>query len=210
MDGIATPGQARPARSRALLALAFAIVVAALAPAVVAVAASSTPPATRFGASGPAVSTAEAIAVRQWGGVACGGAVALNWVPQAADVNATSTWSNPWDFYTDPQDNQDCRVDLNSQAWFDWPKFCTVLVHELGHLTGHRHATDPADVMYPYYTRPLAACAATPDPTAPPTPAATPKPAPTPKPVVKPKPKAKVPATKPGPKRTAKKPARRR
>jgi hypothetical protein len=203
MDGIPTPGRARPAPARALVALAFAIAAAALAPAaVIAAASTGTPPAARFGVSGPAVSTAEAIAARQWGIAACRGSVAIAWVPQAPQVNATSTWSNPWDFYANPDANEACRVDLNSRAWFDWPKFCTVVVHELGHLTGHRHSTAAADVMYPYYTRPLAACAATPDPTAPPArpaPIATlkPKPAPVATPKPKPAPKPKPPAKKP-------------
>jgi matrixin len=212
MDGIATPGRAWPARSRALLGLAFAITLAALAPAAVGAAASAgPPPAIRFGVSGPAVSTAEAIAARQWGTAACHGSVAIAWVPQAAQVNATSTWSNPWDFYANPQDNEACRVDFNTTAFFDWPKFCTVLVHELGHLTGHRHSATPSDVMYPYYSRPLAACAATPDPTAPParpTPVATPvaKPKPAPKPAAKPVVRApqKAPAPKPAARRAAK------
>src|SRR4051794_3143245 len=209
MDGNATPGRVRPARSRAVLALAFAIVAATTAPAAVVAASSpSPPPAVRFGVSGAAVDAAEAIAARQWGTVPCHGAVALAWAPAAPQVNATSTWSNPWDFYADPQDNEACRVDLNSRAWFDWPKFCTVIVHELGHLTGHRHSTDPADVMYPYYTRPLAACTATPDPTAPPA-RPTPAPAPPVKAKVKAKAKPKA-ATKPrAPKRPRKSAARR-
>jgi Matrixin len=179
MDGTPTPDRARSARSRALLSLVAAVVAVVLAPAAVVVAGAGPSPAQRFGVAGPAVDTAKAIAARQWGAPACHGTVTLAWTPAASNVNATSTWSNPVDFYARPQDNEACRIDLNPQAFYDWPKFCTVLVHELGHLSGHRHATDPADVMYPYYLRPLTACAATPDPTATaaPAPTATPRPA---------------------------------
>lgn len=30
--------------------------------------------------------------------------------------------------------------------------FCTVVVHEYGHLMGYPHSDNPADVMYPYAT----------------------------------------------------------
>jgi hypothetical protein len=50
---------------------------------------------------------------------------------------------------------------------YSWPKFCTVLVHEYGHLTGHPHTVDGADVMSPIYRAPLPACT-TADPSEPP------------------------------------------
>ena len=44
--------------------------------------------------------------------------------------------------------------------------FCTVFVHEFGHLTGHQHVQDQNNVMYPIYVQPISQCANTPDPTA--------------------------------------------
>jgi hypothetical protein len=47
---------------------------------------------------------------------------------------------------------------------FDWAQFCTVLVHEYGHLTGHPHTADGDGVMSPIYRAPLPACTQVADP----------------------------------------------
>jgi hypothetical protein len=113
----------------------------------------------RTGVTTPAIATAEQIARDYWGADPCGGTVTVRWVRQAADINALSTWSSPTtDPYGQPQDNSDCEIDLNPAATFDWPKLCTVLVHEFGHLVGHDHDPRPGHLMSELYTTPLAAC----------------------------------------------------
>jgi hypothetical protein len=125
--------------------------------------------------------SAEAIAQAYWASTPCGGSVTIQWADLDPTTNAQSTWSNPTSSYGDAAENFDCTVQFNRRVDFDWPMFCTVLVHEFGHLTGHPHSSDPNDVMSPYYTQPLAQCASTPDPTLtfapPPVAAAAPAPA---------------------------------
>jgi matrixin len=109
-------------------------------------------------ATDTAMNTAESIARAQWGMDPCGGQVTVVWTVLAPQVNATSTWSNPIGGYADPAQNSGCKIEYNDLASWDWPKLCTVVVHEMGHLSGHDHSPDPNDVMSAYYTRPLAAC----------------------------------------------------
>ena len=130
-------------------------------------------PAVVFPIGGPAMLKARAIADQNWGYDPCGGNVAITWSTAAPSVNATATWSNPTDAYADPQQNSDCSVAFNDQQAYDWPMLCTVFVHEFGHLTGHQHSTDQNDVMFPYYTQPIAVCANTPNPQGVPAPPAT-------------------------------------
>lgn len=121
----------------------------------------------RFPVAGRAIATAQSIARAHWGLDACGGQVALSWADLSADLNGDSTWSNPTadGVYDDPSANYACAVRLNANRDFGWPELCTVVVHEYGHLTGHRHRDDPDDVMAPRYRGPVAECARTPDPT---------------------------------------------
>jgi matrixin len=121
-------------------------------------------PAERFPVWGTAVKTGEQLARGHWGMQACGGRVALSWRRLDPAVNATSRWWNPSSAYGDAAANTDCTTTLNANVDFDWPKLCTILVHEYGHLTGHPHSADPQDIMYPYYEGPVAECAATPEP----------------------------------------------
>jgi hypothetical protein len=121
-------------------------------------------PAMVYPVDGPGFATARKIADSTWGYDPCGGAIALSWVTAAPTINATASWSNPTDAYNNPQQNGNCSVAFNDQQAYDWPMLCTVFVHEFGHLTGHQHANDQNDVMFPYYVNPIAVCANTPDP----------------------------------------------
>jgi hypothetical protein len=104
------------------------------------------------------------IAKQTWGVDPCAGQVTVTWGALGADVNAQSSWTNPQSAYDAPQLNGDCSVTFNPSADFDWAKFCTVMVHEYGHLSGKPHSPDPNDVMNAYYTVPIQACVnATPD-----------------------------------------------
>jgi len=126
----------------------------------------ATSPEQQFAVGGAAMTTARQIANAYWGYDPCGGQVAISWASLDPSINATSTWWNPTDAYADPQENNNCQVQFNVNQSFDWQMFCTVFVHELGHLTGHPHAQDQNNVMYPVYVQPISQCVSTPDPTA--------------------------------------------
>src|SRR4051812_10175608 len=132
--------------------------------------AATTPPDQRFAVGGAAMQAAEGVARAYWNADACSGQVEVRWTDQSETINAISSWKNPTSGYDNPTENFDCTVDFNRGLSYDWPRFCTVLVHEFGHLTGHQHSPDPDDVMAAYYNHPVPQCEATPDPTAAPVP----------------------------------------
>jgi hypothetical protein len=118
------------------------------------------PVSQRYAANGPAMRDAQRIARAFWHASPCDGRVTIAWVSEDPFVNASSTWRNPVSDYGAPRRNRDCRVVLNAGVRFDWPKLCSIVVHEYGHLTGHPHSHDPDSVMSPIYRRPVTACAA--------------------------------------------------
>ena len=131
-------------------------------------------PPQRWPIDGPALQQARQIAVDHWAINPCNGDVAITWAQLAPDENGRATWVNPFHDYGDPAGNTKCAVALNTRQDWTWPKLCTVLTHEFGHLAGNAHSDDPHNVMYAYYTGTnLPACeavspAASPAPTAPP------------------------------------------
>ncbi len=146
-----------PAATRVLLTAVCALLVL-LAPA--AAARADDGPVDPRGAD---VTAALGLAQQQWGIAACSGVVDVRWTAAAdVDLNAVSSWSTTGDLRTAPQRTTNCVIALNPRASWDWPKLCTVLVHEAGHLLGHDHAE--GGVMSAVYGAPLAACAATPEP----------------------------------------------
>jgi hypothetical protein len=115
---------------------------------------------SRFAIGSPSVQKAQTLAVAHWGWAPCGGQVSIVWRRQAGDINAMSVWTTAGtDPYADPADNQDCVIELNPVASWSWPKLCTVIVHEYGHLTGHDHDPRTGRLMSPLYTTPLPECA---------------------------------------------------
>lgn len=141
---------------RAALA-AGALLIAMLAPAAVAQAPAA--PSVRFAVGSPALEQAQAIARAHWGVDPCGGAVEIAWVPLGRYVNAVSSWTvRAADAYAAPELNEDCRIELSTRMPFGWPKLCTVVVHEYGHLAGLRHDEEPGRLMSAVYDRPLPAC----------------------------------------------------
>ncbi|HEU4974948.1 MAG TPA: hypothetical protein VFT50_07625 [Baekduia sp.] len=143
-------------------------------------------PAARWPDGGPAIRAAMAIAEDQWGIAPCHGDVTIAWEDLDPSLDAQAAWANPAGAYADPMRNSECEISLNPRGEWSWPKLCTIVVHESGHLAGRVHVDDPDDVMYYTFMRPIPACAGTPDPTpeapvaptAPaPAPATTPKPA---------------------------------
>ena len=87
-------------------------------------------------------------------------------------INARSQWMS-YDVHN-PATFTQCSITYNLDVDWDWPKLCTVIEHELGHLAGHDHVDDPHDVMSPYYVYPTPECAASASaPAAAPAPATT-------------------------------------
>ncbi len=127
-------------------------------------AASALAPQERWPAEGAAVARALDVAAQQWGARACGGAVDVLWEPLAPNVNARAAWVADRARWADPAAYRDCEIDLSTAASWDWPKLCTVIVHEAGHLAGHEHSEDPFDVMFGEYVLPLPACAVAQEP----------------------------------------------
>jgi hypothetical protein len=122
-------------------------------------------------ASDTLTTTAHALAVAHWGVDPCAGQVTVTWAHMGAGINARSTWMS-YDIHN-PATYSQCAISYNLDVDWDWPKLCTVIEHELGHLAGHDHVNDPHDVMSPYYVYPTPECAAGGAPTAAPAPAAT-------------------------------------
>ncbi len=103
------------------------------------------------------MTTAHSLAVARWGADPCGGQVAMSWTHMGGGINARSQWMSI-DVH-DPSTYSECSITYNLDVDWDWPKLCTVVEHELGHLSGHDHVDDPHDVMSPYYVFPSPECA---------------------------------------------------
>jgi Matrixin len=103
------------------------------------------------------MANAHSLAVAHWGVDPCGGQVAMSWDHMGTGINARSQWMSV-DVH-DPSTFSDCSIAYNLDVDWDWPKLCTVVEHELGHLSGHDHVDDPHDVMSPYYVYPSLECA---------------------------------------------------
>jgi hypothetical protein len=137
------------------LLLSFLIAIAIL-PAVAQ--ADSGVPQVPVPASNALTTTAHALAVAHWGVDPCAGQVTVTWAHMGAGINARSTWMS-YDIHN-PATYSQCAISYNLDVDWDWPKLCTVIEHELGHLAGHDHVDDPHDVMSPYYVYPTPECAA--------------------------------------------------
>jgi hypothetical protein len=137
------------------LLLSFLVAVAIL-PAVAQ--ADSGVPQVPVPASDALTSAAHALAVAHWGVEPCAGQVTVTWAHMGPGINARSTWMS-YDIHN-PATYSQCAIAYNLDVDWDWPKLCTVIEHELGHLAGHDHVNDPHDVMSPYYVYPTPECAA--------------------------------------------------
>jgi hypothetical protein len=136
----------------------LAYLALALAPAAATAAAAQGAP-QRWPTDGPVFQAARQVAVAHWGMSPCAGSVSVSWGALAAGANAEAAWTNQFRDYGDPEHNTNCSVTFNASQDWDWPKLCTVFVHEFGHLAGYAHSTDPNDVMFGDYSgRNLAEC----------------------------------------------------
>ncbi len=111
---------------------------------------------TAVPASDALTTTAHALAVARWGVDPCGGQVTVTWAHMGGGINARSQWMSV-DVH-DPSTYSQCSITYNLDIDWDWPKLCTVIEHELGHLAGHEHVGDPHNVMSPYYVFPTPEC----------------------------------------------------
>ena len=168
MDGTCSTSRTTPllARRAASLALAAVAALSFAAPA------SAADPAADFGSGTAALTGAEEIAKAYWQATPCAGQASIVWMAMSESTNATSTWTNPVGQYDAPDRNSACQITFNTALAWDWTRFCSVLVHEYGHLNGHGHAEADNDVMYAYYEAPVAQCVAAAPATAPVEPAA--------------------------------------
>ena len=115
-------------------------------------------PDHRFAVGSPAMTTAQQIAEQHWNAKPCRGEVRVAWTQLEADTNATAAWRNPTDAWNNAGENFDCVIEFNAGADYDWPKLCTVMTHEMGHLVGQPHALRDGELMSPVYSEPLPAC----------------------------------------------------
>lgn len=77
------------------------------------------------------------IAAKFWKRPVCGGDVSFAWRPLGSDMEGRSSWSS---FPGQPaSQNIDCLVELNALRSWTWKRFCTIVVHEAGHLLGREH-----------------------------------------------------------------------
>jgi hypothetical protein len=110
----------------------------------------------RFRQGRPASERAETVARATWGTLPCNGRVRLRFAPLPAELNAVSEWTQ----VVGSGELLTCTVTFNARMRWRYVRFCSILVHEYGHLTGHAHTSDRADVMYPRYVRAFRPCAA--------------------------------------------------
>jgi hypothetical protein len=146
------------ARSRTTISLARR--AASLVLAAVALGGPAAADAAELALDEASATAAADVAKSYWQATPCAGQVAITWTALAPTTNATSSWANPIGAYDAPEQNSACAIDFNSALEWDWTRFCSILVHEYGHLAGHPHGTDAGDVMYPYYVKPVAQCEA--------------------------------------------------
>lgn len=78
---------------------------------------------------------AQEIAAAAWGNP-CGGAVQVEKVSLGLGVAAEAVEGG-------------CTVYFNTDADWNWPDYCSVMVHEYGHLAGYGHSTTRKAIMYP-------------------------------------------------------------
>lgn len=163
--------------NRSLLLTLVTFVTLVLVPAATATPASASgmrTAATHRSPAGPAavgsrnpVSTALAIAEGFWGAAPCAGQITLAANrPLAAGLDPST---DGWVTFNSSlgADNLDapaatytgCTISLAHWRWGswtsmeqDWGMFCLTVIHEAGHLLGHKHSHTPGSVMAPVFT----------------------------------------------------------
>ena len=111
---------------------------------------------SRFPVGGDAMNAAMATSQQYWAGVACGGAVDLRWSDMDPSMNARATWTSP--VGAPPSQYTGCIVEFNRQIPYDYGRLCSAMLHEIGHLLGQAHSSDPASPMAHDYIGPVGPC----------------------------------------------------
>lgn len=134
----------------------FTVLVAVAATAIATPAATAATPEQQWPIDGPGVQTALQIANQTWGVPICPGSGGFT-IRFGALAHGTVGMAR----YTDSQDPfemRNCSITLSTGTDWYWEKLCSVIVHEVGHLTGRGHEEDEHDVMAAMYREPAAAC----------------------------------------------------
>jgi hypothetical protein len=95
------------------------------------------------------------VAARRWGPV-CTEDPVVRFRRMESDTLGIARWQGMWDIPSEKR--EDCRILLNSAREWDWPRLCTTVVHEYGHLAGREHSEDSDSAMHRQYSRPYRGC----------------------------------------------------
>ena len=113
--------------------------------------------ARKFPSRGRTMFRAAVIATQHWGGLPCGGRVAIKWTPMPMNTNAVASWKAPGGT-RNPARYFGCKIKFNSRIHFDWKRLCTTMGHEVGHLLGKRHTGRTGQFMSKVYRAPARKC----------------------------------------------------
>jgi hypothetical protein len=148
---------------RVLIAALFAVL--ALVATGASSAAAATPSAERLAADPASWQRAYDVALEHWGHTPCSGSVRTTWRGLDGDINALAAWSAMPD--APASTFSACEISFNAGLDWDFATYCSVVVHEVGHLLGHDHNDEPGHIMSHVTTTMVPACGTAAAPRAP-------------------------------------------